>query len=323
MLVSSNTTIQSVGKHKALTFLEEAVAGLSATNKSIPCKYFYDRRGSLLFDQICELPEYYPTRTELSIMKRFAGQMVEAIGERNTLIEYGSGSSSKTRILLDNAQQLATYVPVDISREHLFDTSDKLRRVYPNLEILPVCADYTHEFELPDDGYGSGPAAIYFPGSTIGNFHLEEAKKFLEVMRELCGEGGGLLIGVDLIKDISVLERAYNDISGITAAFNKNVLLRINNELNGMFDVSKFDHRAFFDPLHHRIEMHLVSSIEQEAWIGSTLFHFAAGETIWTESSYKYSLAGFADLAGSAGWAVEHVWTDPENLFSVQFLTVV
>jgi L-histidine N-alpha-methyltransferase len=308
---------------KGLTFFDEVCIGLSRPAKLLPCKYFYDARGSALFDEICELPEYYPTRTESGIMQRFASEMVASLAGVSTLIEYGSGSSEKTRILLDHAASLGTYVPVDISEDHLYATAARIRLSYPHIDVLPVFADYTRAFSLPSGVRDSETAAIYFPGSTIGNFHRAEATEFLKSMAELCGSGGGLLIGVDLVKDIATIERAYNDQSGVTAAFNKNLLHRINTELRGTFSLEHFAHRAFFNTDHSRIEMHLVSERDQEVWVGSSMFKFIAGESIWTESSYKYTLETFANLAEPAGWQVKKIWTDPDQYFSVQYLTVV
>lgn len=306
-----------------LAFCRDAVAGLSAQSKTLPCKYFYDERGSALFDEICSLPEYYPTQTEIGIMREHAASMASRFGKHAALIEYGSGSSVKTRILLDHAPNLSTYIPVDISREHLYRTAAKLRLAYPSLDVRPVCADYTKPFALPGLPAGVDSVIIYFPGSTIGNFHPDEAISFLRSMAAVSGRGGGLLIGVDLRKELSVLEPAYNDARGVTAAFNRNILLRLNSELNATFDIDRFAHLAYFNRRHGRIEMHLVSDCEQEAWIGNSLFQFAPGESIWTESSYKYSMLGMGRLAEAAGWRSVDAWTDKRNWFSVQYLIAV
>ena len=300
------------------TFLDEVRDGLQQPQKAIPAKFFYDVRGSQLFDQITELPEYYLTRTEMGIMQRFVGEMVERIGPRTLLVEYGSGSSLKTRILLDHLTDPAGYVPIDISKEHLLRSAATLAAAYPGLTILPVCADYTSAFRLPDLD-GARPV-VYFPGSTIGNFSPDEARAFLRRIAGIVGSGGGLLIGVDLKKDIALIEAAYNDAQGITAAFNKNMLARINRELGGTFDLDRFEHEAFYNRAHGRIEMHLVSLIDQCVRIGKGQVPFRKGETILTEYSHKYSLDDFAALAASAGFAVEQVWTDDEHLFSVQDL---
>lgn len=300
------------------TFLDEVQRGLHQPQKSIPAKFFYDVRGSHLFDRITELPEYYLTRTEMGIMRRFVGEMVERMGPRTLLVEYGSGSSLKTRILLDHLTAPAGYVPIDISKEHLLRSAATLAAAYPGLAILPVCADYTTAFHLPD--FDAARPVVYFPGSTIGNFTPDEARAFLRRIAGIVGPGGGLLIGVDLKKDAAVIEAAYNDAQGVTAAFNKNVLARINRELGGTFDLDAFEHRAFYNCAHGRIEMHLVSLVDQCVRLGASRIFFRGGETILTEYSYKYSLDDFAALAASTGFAVEQVWTDDAQLFSVQDL---
>lgn len=306
----------------SLFFLQEALAGLKAPHKTLPCKYFYDQRGSQLFDQICELPEYYPTRTEAGIIADHVEEMASVFGPNCLLIEYGSGSSTKTRILLNHLPHLAGYVPMDISREHLHQTAESLQRAYPHLEILPLCADYTAPFELPEASLPVQSRVVYFPGSTLGNFHRAEAAAFLMHIAEVCGPGGGLLIGVDLRKSPNVLEAAYNDAQGITADFNLNLLRRMNAELSADFDLDSFAHQAFYDAEIGRIEMHLRSLRAQEAHIGGETIRFQANETIWTECSYKYSLPEFAAMAEAAGFAVRQVWTDPNQQFSVQYLTV-
>ena len=304
------------------TFLRESLAGLQTFEKTLPCKYFYDRRGSEFFDRICDLPEYYPTRTEAGIMQEHAGEMAALFGPDCLLIEYGSGSSTKTRILLDRLPHLAGYVPMDISREHLFATAEGLARSYPHLEILPLCADYTAEFTLPRSQRLARSRVVYFPGSTIGNFHPDQAQAFLCHVANVCGPRGGLLIGVDLKKDVAVLNAAYNDSAGVTAAFNLNLLRRMNEELGADFDLAGFRHHAYYNALAGRIEMHLMSLRSQTARLGGLQIAFEEEETILTECSYKYSLADFARLAASAGLAVRKVWTDPDEKFSVQYLTV-
>jgi len=322
------------------SFYAEVVAGLRQPVKTLPCKFFYDQRGSQLFDEICELAEYYPTRTELGIMRDRIAEISALLGGHCRLVEYGSGSSIKTHILLDHLTNLAAYVPVDISRSHLLRSARRLACDYPELTIQPVCADYTDFFDLPplpatcltppllgagglhEQSVGPPRTVVYFPGSTIGNFLPDQAREFLAGVVAQCGQHGGLLIGVDLKKDPRILHEAYNDASGVTAAFNLNVLRRINRELDGDFDTDAFAHYAFYNPVIGRIEMHLVSMASQTARIGDELFRFREGETIHTECSYKYSLHEFADLARSAGFAVRGVWTDSEDLFSVQYLTV-
>lgn len=304
------------------TFHAEALAGLQSFEKTLPCKYFYDRRGSQLFDQICELPEYYPTRTEAAIMQQHVGEMVALFGPDTLLIEYGSGSSTKTRILLDHLPHLAGYVPMDISREHLYQTADNLCAAYPHLDILPLCADYTTDFDLPAAPRPVRSRVVYFPGSTIGNFHRDQAAQFLEQIAETCGPGGGLLIGVDLRKSPQILEPAYNDRQGVTAEFNLNLLRRMNEELGTDFDLNQFAHYAFYNDFVGRIEMHLMSLRPQTVHLGNTAIAFEEEETILTECSYKYSLPEFAQIAALAGLTVRKVWTDPEQKFSVQYLTV-
>jgi dimethylhistidine N-methyltransferase len=298
-------------------FLRDVVRGLSQSPRSLPCKYFYDERGSALFDAICELPEYYPTRTERAILQRHAAAMIERLGEDPVLIEYGSGSSDKTRLLLD-ALPRGTYVPVDISREHLLRTARRLATAYPHLEILPVVADFTRPFAIPKP-QATGRRVVYFSGSTIGNFLPDEALKLLRQIGELIGQGGGLLIGVDLKKDKAILEPAYNDRSGVTAAFNLNLLERINRELLADFDVENFRHRAWYNEALGRIEMHLVSQADQSVRIAGRRFQFRRGETICTEYSHKYSLDDFAQLARRANLTIREVWCDEHALFSVQY----
>ncbi len=300
----------------------EVISGLTRRPKVIPSKYFYDERGSRLFDAITELDEYYPTRTEQAIMEANVAEMVARIGPKSLLVEYGSGSSRKTRILLDHLPDLAAYVPIDISREHLLRTAADLSAAYPGLNVLPVCADYTSGFALPEVEGPIERVVVYFPGSTIGNFEPGEARAFLEHVAEVAGRGGALLIGVDLQKDPAIIEAAYNDKKGVTAAFNKNILAHINRELDAGFDLDRFGHLAFYDAEHGRIEMRLVSLSDQCVRIGSTRIPFREHEPVLTEYSYKYSLEGFAALAAAAEFEVVKVWTDPERLFSVQYLEV-
>ncbi len=300
-------------------FREEVLWGLRQPQKEIPSKYFYDERGSRLFDRICELEEYYLTPTETAIMREHVTEMAELLGPGCLLIEYGSGSSTKTRILLDRLREPAAYVPVDISRDHLLRAAADLGQAYPDLRVLPVCADYTARFELPGGNGAVGRTAVYFPGSTVGNFHPEQARRFLQHVAEVAGAGGALLIGVDLRKDPRILETAYNDREGVTAAFNLNVLARINRELGAKFDLDAFRHHAFYNEDRGRIEMHLVSLGAQTVHVGDIAIAFREGETILTECSYKYDRDEFARLAGDAGWNVERVWTDAHGRFSVQY----
>jgi dimethylhistidine N-methyltransferase len=304
------------------SFREEVLEGLRKPQKELPSKFFYDELGSQLFDQICSLDEYYLTRTELGIMRDHADAMADFLGTQCLLVEYGSGSSTKTRFLLNHLQQPAAYMPIDISKEHLVGAAISLAEAYPDLEVLPVCADYTTEFTLPLPTRPAARTVVYYPGSTIGNFDREPAQRFLHHIAQVCGPRGGLLIGVDLRKDPVKLHHAYNDWEGVTAAFNLNLLARINRELSADFDLDLFRHYAFYNPREGRVEMHLVSLADQTVHVGDDEFGFAIGESIWTESSYKYSLHAFAEMAEAAGFCLEHVWMDSRQLFSVQYLTV-
>lgn len=309
----------------------EVLAGLSRPQRTLPPKFFYDRSGSRLFDAITALPEYYLTRTEIGILRDHGAEMAERIGAGRTLIELGSGSSLKIRILLE-ALRPSVYVPVDISREHLLASAHALAECFPGLAILAVCADYSGPFDLPLGPAELGQRAAFFPGSSIGNFEPDAAVTLLARVAGLLGPGGRLLIGADLIKDPAILHAAYNDAAGVTAAFNLNLLARIDRELNADFNPRGFAHRAFYNPLAEsspnaraglgRIEMHLVSLADQRVRIGDGTFDFRRGESIHTESSYKYSLDGFQALATEAGFVPEQVWTDPQGLFSVHCLKV-
>lgn len=312
----------AVGLAQVDPFRRDVLAGLTVRPKSIPCKYFYDERGSRLFDEITELEEYYPTRTELSIMERYVEEMVACLGPRCLLVEYGSGSSRKTRILLDHMTEPAGYVPIDISGEHLLASAARLREAFPNLEVRPVTADYTEPFDLPLDGPTADRTVVYFPGSTIGNFRPSSAELFLSRMAGVAGPGGGLLIGVDLDKDPTVLEAAYDDSKGITAAFNKNLLVRMNREIGAEFELETFHHEARYNIEESRVEMYLVSDRDQTVRVAAHPIEFQAGERIHTENSYKYTLDSFESIAESAGFSVRKVWTDDRRLFSVQYLEV-
>ena len=301
------------------TFREEVLAGLGRARKRLPCKFFYDEAGSRLFDRICELPEYYPTRTEMRIMADHAADMARRIGPGRQVVELGSGSSTKTRLLLDALQSPAAYVPVDISREYLRQSAARLAADYPGVPVLPVCADYTRDFDVPEPSGGACRRLAYYPGSTVGNHEPREARAFLRRLADLVGPGGGLLIGVDLKKDPLRLHAAYNDAAGVTAAFNLNLLARVNRELGADFDLERFRHYAFFNPTRGRIEMHLLSLADQVVHVGGVPVRFETGETIYTESSYKYTPAGFERLVASAGFSLVERWTDREGLFSVQY----
>ena len=298
-------------------FRRDVLGGLAGSPKSIPSKYFYDERGSQLFDAITKTEEYYPTRTELAIMEAATDAIAEAVGPGAILVEYGSGSSLKTRTLLD-ALDLAAYVPIDISGDHLMRTAETLREAYPGLTISPVAADYTGDFRLP----ALPPArrhVVYFPGSTIGNFSEGQAAVFLQHAADVAGPGGGLLIGIDLVKDRATLEAAYDDEAGVTAEFNLNLIDRINRELDGSLDRDGFRHQAVWNEEDRRIETYLVSQHAQEATICGVPFTFEAGEAIHTENSQKYTVDGFAASAAGSGFTLRHAWTDPADLFAVLY----
>lgn len=300
--------------------VEEVLAGLRRTPKRLSAAYFYDRRGSQLFDAICELPEYYLTRTETGILARHAAAMAACIGGQALLLEPGSGSSSKTRLLLDALPDLAAYVPVDISRSHLLQAARAVQAVYPRLEVLPVCADFTQGFPLPQSRRPPSRVVVFFPGSTLGNFDRPEAIRLLALLRRTAGAGGGLLVGIDLAKDPAILERAYNDAAGVTAAFNMNLLVRLNTELAADFDTACFHHEAVWVAAESRIEMHLVSDRNQIVSLAGERVEFAAGERLVTEHCHKYTTESFASQARAAGWVPRHSWTDPRGYFSVQYL---
>jgi L-histidine Nalpha-methyltransferase len=300
--------------------LEELLAGLKSRPRHISPKYLYDDRGSKLFDRICELPEYYPTRTELAIMANRVEEMAAAIGPQAALFEFGSGTSEKTRRLIAALKEPVAYVPVDIARSHLQAAAQRLAAEFPHVEVIPVCADFTQPFQLPKPTRTPRRWVAYFPGSTIGNFTLDEARALLELMRDVAGPGGGALIGADLRKDASILVPAYDDAQGVTAAFTKNLLVRMNREFDADFDVERFRHRAIWNPDDSRMEMYLESLEAQDVGLAGETLHFAAGESILTEYSHKYRLEDFAELAAQAGWRVAQVWTDAAELFSVQYL---
>ena len=302
-------------------FRTDVLTGLAQSRKKLPAKYFYDAAGSRLFDRITELDEYYPTRTEFGIMRKHAAEMAERCGSRCMLIELGAGSLTKVRLLLDRLDRPAGFVPVDVSGEHLESAACELRDDYPDLEIRPVCADFTADFHLPL----RSPArkVVYFPGSTIGNFDPDDADALLRKISRLVGSGGGLLLGVDLRKDPAVLEAAYNDRSGVTAAFNRNLLERINRELGADFDPACFRHRAFYNRVRSRIEMHLVSTTDQLVRIDDSEIPFRRGESIHTENSYKYDLGELRDRAAGCGLRTDVTWTDANRYFAVLLLTAV
>jgi dimethylhistidine N-methyltransferase len=309
-----------VDEHQSGSFAHDVHAGLGSNDKSLPCKYFYDEAGSQLFDRITELDAYYPTRAEAAIMRSHGQQMAHAIGPDVLLVELGSGSSVKTRLLLDQLQRPAAYVPVDISAEHLERTAAGLRADYPELVVLPVAADFVRGFEIPPPPRTPARTVVYFPGSTIGNFEGEDACDLLRAVRGAVGDGGGFLLGYDLIKSRAVLERAYDDELGVTAQFNKNLLARINRELDGEFDLERFDHVARWVPERSRMEIFLRSRIEQRVRVGARRYAFSAGELIHTENSHKYDFDAIDALASEGGFSVADTWTDDERLFAVSLL---
>ncbi|NQW00579.1 MAG: L-histidine N(alpha)-methyltransferase [Rhodospirillales bacterium] len=299
-------------------FLSAVVDGLAAERKSIPSKFFYDEAGSRLFDEICGLAEYYPTRTEMLILEKFKDQMAALAGTHCHLVELGSGSSIKTRTLMQALDRPLGYIPIDISRDHLMQSAQSFSQLFADVPVAAICADYTTAFDLP--AIAVGQYVGFYPGSTIGNFTPDEAVVFLQRLKHKLN-GGGLLIGVDLIKDTAILNAAYDDARGVTAAFNKNLLVRCNRELGADFELAAFAHRAFYNEAECRIEMHLVSTRAQQVGIADQVFAFAEDETIHTENSYKYSIDGFHTLARRAGLTPVQVWTDPAKLFSVHYLS--
>jgi dimethylhistidine N-methyltransferase len=303
------------------SFASDVLAGLSARPKRLSPKYFYDEAGSRLFEQITELPEYYPTRCELAILREQGADIARFIPAKAALIEFGSGSTRKVRILLAAAPAIAAYVPVDISSEMLAQEAAELRRDHPRLAVMPVVADFTEPFRLPG-AVAILPHTGFFPGSTIGNFEPAEAAAFLRHAGSILGRGATLIIGVDLIKDEAILNAAYDDAAGVTAKFNLNLLTRINRELGADFDLDAFSHQAFYNAERRRIEMHLASRARQKVKVAGRVIEFRAGETIHTENSYKYTIGSFGVLARGAGWTPLGVWTDALGYFSVQALTV-
>ncbi|MGH6625453.1 MAG: L-histidine N(alpha)-methyltransferase [Burkholderiaceae bacterium] len=300
-------------------FAQDLLAALSRRPRSISPKYFYDASGSALFDRICELPEYYPTRTELALLSIHAADIAGHMGPRAEVVEFGAGSMRKIRLLLQAMEQPARYLPVDISGDHLSRAAAALRRDYPMLDVLPVAADYTQRLSLPAPMMGAGARVGFFPGSTIGNFSPEEALHFLQMAAQLL-RGGALLLGVDLVKEPAMLHAAYNDAQGVTAAFNLNLLARANRELDANFELTQFAHSAFYNAPLQRIEMHLVSRCAQRVSVCGECFEFAEGETLHTENSYKFTIDSLRQLAAQAGFRPGPVWTDPQHLFSLHWL---
>ncbi|MGB8633859.1 MAG: L-histidine N(alpha)-methyltransferase [Rhodanobacteraceae bacterium] len=300
--------------------LNDVLTGLSQQPRRLSSKYFYDSRGSKLFEQICEQPEYYLTRAELALMERHVDDIAEVVGPDVQLVEYGSGSGIKTRMLLQHLVSPVAYVPVEISRSALAASVEQLGAEFPQIEMLPVIADFTQPVDLPTPQRAVGRTVIYFPGSTIGNFEPTAAQGLLETMRSELGEQGAILIGVDRVKDPAIIEAAYNDAAGVTAAFTLNMLARFNRELGADFDLSGFRHRAHYNGMAERIETFIDSVRDQDVHIAGHTFHFAPGDSILVEFSCKYSPESFARLAAHAGLHIHQSWTDPEGLFSLHCL---
>jgi dimethylhistidine N-methyltransferase len=303
-------------------FEADVLEGLHASPKRIPAKYFYDAHGSDLFERITEVPEYYPTRCEMRILRRRSADIAKLIPAGAALVEFGSGSSKKARILLRAAPRLAAYVPVDICGEMIDREAAELRVDFPNLKVLPVTADICKPFRLPEEAKTAPTRVGFFPGSTIGNFEPHEAAAFLRNAANILGEGGVLIVGVDLVKPTEVLNAAYNDAEGVTAEFNLNLLTRMNRELDGNFRLDMFEHHAFYNRERHRIEMHLASLGRQKVRVAGETVDFRAGETIHTENSYKYSIESFSALARGVGWLPAGAWTDSRKYFSIQAFTL-
>ncbi len=303
-------------------FETDVLEGLHATPKHISAKYFYDAAGSQLFERITELAEYYPTRCEMKTLRDHAADIAKLIPEGAALVEFGSGSSKKARILLHAAPKLAAYVPVDICGEMIEQEAIELRPDFPQLQVLPVTADICNPFELPDEAKAAPTRIGFFPGSTIGNFEPHEASGFLRNAANILGRNAKLIIGVDLIKPVEVLNAAYNDAAGVTAKFNLNLLTRINRELGGTFRLNTFEHHAFYNRERHRIEMHLASLKRQKVKVAGETIDFRAGETIHTENSYKYSVESLAALARGVGWIPTGAWSDSHKYFSIQAFTL-
>ena len=298
----------------------DVLAGLSQIPKRLPSKYFYDRRGSELFEQITRQPEYYLTRIELALLEASMDAIAAAVGPRAQVVEYGSGSGRKTRLLLDGLDDPVAYTPIEISRSALLASVERLDREFGDVEVLPVCADFTRPVPLPRPARAADHALVFFPGSTLGNFTDAEALRLLCAMRETMGERGGALVGIDLQKSPDVIEAAYNDAAGITAAFTLNLLARLNRDIGSDFDLDGFEHRAVYVREAGRIETFLVSRRAQEVTVEGRRFHFAAGEAMQVEYSQKYTDAGFDALAAQAGLRVAHRWNDPDDWFGLRLL---
>ena len=300
--------------------LGDVLAGLAGTPRRLPSKYFYDRRGSELFEQITRQPEYYPTRIELALLEARMADIADAVGPRAQVVEYGSGSGRKTRLLLDGLDDPVAYTPIEISRSALLASAERLEREFGDVEVLPVCADFTEPVPLPRPSRAADHALVFFPGSTIGNFTETEAVRLLRAMRETMGARGGALVGIDLQKPPDVIEAAYNDAAGVTAEFTLNLLARLNRDIGSDFDLDGFEHRAVYARDAGRIETFLVSRRAQDVTVAGQRFHFAPGEAMQVEYSQKYTDAGFAALAAQAGLRVAHRWNDPDDWFGLRLL---
>ena len=323
MVAVARSRRQLVSREELSPFAADVLQGLSATRKRIPAKYFYDARGSELFERITELPEYYPTRCEVEALRAHATEIAALIPERAALVEFGSGSNTKARILLAvAAPKLAAYVPVDINGEMLEKEAAELRADFPDLQIVPVAADICYPFALPEAASRAAVRVGFFPGSTIGNFEPHEAASFLRNAARILGSGARLIIGVDLIKPAEIMNAAYNDAAEVTAEFNLNLLRRVNRELGGNFRPECFEHHAFYNRERNRIEMHLASLKRQKVKVLGETIDFRAGETIHTENSYKYSVDSLRALARGAGWAPDGIWTDSQRYFCIHAFTL-
>ena len=317
-----STAAEQISPPESSDFISDAIAGLSSNPRTLPSKYFYDERGAALFQKICDLPEYYITRTEIDILDRNRAEIASHLGPNIELIGLGTGAGTKTRILIEALETPAVYIPVDISEKQLRESTANFRKTFPDLEILPVCADYLQPVVLPSPHRKPARNVVYFPGSTIGNFEPDEAVQFLRRVANVCRENGGLLIGADLKKARDVLEAAYNDRAGVTAQFNLNLLERANRELGADFDLDQWRHRAIYNSDAGRIEMYLISESDQFVHLDEQRFHFRRAEKIVTEFSYKYSPEEFSALAGKAEFEFAHMWTDDARLFGVFYFVV-
>ena len=305
-----------------ISILKEVLAGLSKSQKTLPPKLLYDKRGSEIFEKICLLQEYYPTRAEAEILKTYSGDISQLIGPEAIIVEPGSGAGDKIRYLLPYLIRPKAYIPVEISKDILLRMTHELHQEFPKLKVIPICADFNQDLELPTGiRAGSSKKVIFFPGSTIGNLDPDEAIHFLKKIGKLVGSGGGLVIGVDLKKDPEIFKMAYDDPHGVTSDFNLNLLERLNREVSADFDLNSFTHEAIYDADEGKIEMHLVSKISQLVKVNQTVFRFNQGESIHTESSYKYSVEEFAELCAKAKFQIKRFWKDSRNLFCVYYFS--